>query len=185
MAPNARAPRERWVDAALAALARGGVDAVRVEVLATHIGVTKGSFYGHFAGRGELLAALLDEWERRSTNDVLAQVEAEGRSPRDRIRRVAELTFSDDLHQIDLAVRSWARHDPAVAARLRGVDNVRMDFLRAMFGAFLEDPDEVEARSTLAFSLVIGRHFIAADHPDGPGAASIRLAGELLLRPER
>ncbi|HME46923.1 MAG TPA: TetR/AcrR family transcriptional regulator, partial [Mycobacterium sp.] len=26
------------------------------------------------------------------------------------------------------------------------------------------DPDEVEARSMLAFSLAIGNHFIAADH---------------------
>ena len=33
-----------------------------------------------------------------------------------------------------------------------------------LFGALCTDPDEVEARSMLAFSLVIGNHFMAADH---------------------
>ena len=29
---------------------------------------------------------------------------------------------------------------------------------------FCPDPDDVEARSMLSFSLLIGNHFIAADH---------------------
>jgi hypothetical protein len=39
-----------------------------------------------------------------------------------------------------------------------------MDYLRSLFGAFCPDEDEVEVRSMLAFSLLIGIHFIAADH---------------------
>jgi hypothetical protein len=39
-----------------------------------------------------------------------------------------------------------------------------MDYLRSLFGAFCPDGDDVEARSMLAFSLLIGNHFIAADH---------------------
>ncbi|MBB4966126.1 TetR/AcrR family transcriptional regulator [Saccharothrix violaceirubra] len=174
--PTPRTPRERWLDAGLEALVEGGPDAVRVETLATALGVTKGGFYGYFAGRPALLDELLDEWERRCTDDVLARVEAEGGDARDRLRRAGGLTSSEDLHRLDLAVRQWARRDEAVAARLRRIDAVRLDFLRRMFATFVADPDEVEARSTLMFTLAIGRHFLAAD------AEAVRRAGEHLLR---
>ncbi|GAA3942054.1 TetR/AcrR family transcriptional regulator [Streptomyces gulbargensis] len=185
MPPTPRTPRNRWIEAGLEALARGGPEAVRVEVLAAGLGVTKGGFYGHFAGRAELLAELLDTWERRCTGDILERVAEEGGDPAERLRRAGRLTFAEELHRVDLAVREWARHDPEVAARLRRVDNVRMDFLRATYGGFLTDPDEVEARSILTFTLAIGRHFIAADHPGRTTFEAVSLAGEFLLRPHR
>jgi AcrR family transcriptional regulator len=181
--PTARTPRRRWIEAGLDALARGGPDAVRVEALAADLGVTKGGFYGYFDGRPALLAEMLDMWEDRCTNDVLARVEAEGGDPADRIRRAGQLTFSNDVHRIDIAIREWARQDPEVAARLRRVDNVRMDFLRTMFQEFIDDPEEVEARCTLAFALAIGRHFIAVDHPGRTQREAVTLAGDYLLRP--
>lgn len=179
----ARTPRTRWIEAGLEALAQGGPDAVRVETLATALGVTKGGFYGYFDGRPALLAEMLDEWERRCTGEVLARVEAAGGDAAERIRRAGELTFSEDFHRIDLAVRAWARHDQAVATRLRRVDNERMEFLRKMFGTFVTDPDEIEARSTLAFALAIGRHFIVVDHPGHTKREAVKLAGDYLLRP--
>jgi len=66
--------------------------------------------------------------------------------------------------QTDLAIRDWARRDQPVAERLRRVDNMRMEYLRSLFGAFCTDPGDVEARCLLAYSLLIGNHFIAAEH---------------------
>jgi hypothetical protein len=40
-----------------------------------------------------------------------------------------------------------------------------MAYLRALIGTFSDDADDVEARGMLAFSLAIGSHFIAVDHP--------------------
>jgi len=82
---------------------------------------------------------------------------------------------------IDLAVRDWARRDQAVADRLRRVDNRRMDYLRLLFGAICPGEDEVEARSMLAFSLVIGHHFLAADHGPRRHADVLELAARWLL----
>ncbi|WP_231618673.1 TetR/AcrR family transcriptional regulator [Nonomuraea sp. SBT364] len=178
-----RTTRARWIEAGLEALARGGPDAVRVETLAATLGVTKGGFYGYFDGRPALLAEMLDEWERRCTRELIAQADAEGGDAAARIRRVGQLSFSEDFHRVDLAVRAWAHHDEAVAARLRRIDNERMDFLRTMFGAFVTDPDEVEARSILAFSLAIGRNFMVVDHPGRTKREAVQLAGEYLLRP--
>ncbi|MCZ4125885.1 TetR/AcrR family transcriptional regulator [Streptomyces sp. H39-S7] len=178
----ARTPRERWVEEGLRTLADGGPDAVKVEALAKQLGVTKGGFYGHFADRDELLVAMLDVWERESTDEVIDRVEREGGDPKTKARRAGQLTFSDDrLLPIDLAVRDWARRDGAVAERLQRVDNRRMDLLREMIGTFCSDPDEVEARSLLAFCAAIGHHFLAADHPGRTRAEVLARAGDLIL----
>ena len=164
MAPPTRTPRHVWIDAGLEALATGGPDAVRVDVLAQGLGVTRGGFYWHFADRQGLLNEMLDTWERQCTDDVLERVERSGGDAPTRARRARALTFAPPLLSIDLAVRDWARRDPAVADRLRRVDNRRMDYLRTMFASVSDDENDVEARCLLAFSMAIGHHFIAADH---------------------
>ena len=181
MAAITRTPRSRWIEEGLRALAAGGPDAVRVEALAQALGVTKGGFYGHFADRGALLEEMLDSWERKATDEVLERVERKGGDVRTRLRRAGALTFSAELLPIDLAIRDWARRDQAVAERLRRVDNRRMDYLRSLFGALCSDEEEVEARSTLAFSLVIGHHFLAADHGARSHADVLELAASWLL----
>ncbi len=181
MAAITRTPRRRWIEAGLRALAAGGPDAVRVEALAQALGVTKGGFYGHFADRDALLDEMLDTWERMSTDEVVERVEHKGGDIGARLRRAGALTFSSELLPIDLAIRDWSRRDQAVAERLRRVDNRRMDYLRLLFGAICPDQDEVEARSTLAFSLVIGHHFMAADHGERSHADALELAARWLL----
>jgi len=181
MAAITRTPRGKWVEEGLRALAAGGPDAVRVEALAQALGVTKGGFYGHFADRNALLNEMLDTWERMSVDEVLERVERHGGDVRARLRLAGALTFSSELLPVDLAIRDWSRRDQAVAERLRRVDNRRMDYLRRLFGALCPDEDQVEARSTLAFSLVIGSHFMAADHGARSHAAALELAVRWLL----
>jgi AcrR family transcriptional regulator len=163
------------------AFAAGGPEAVRIEPLAEALGVTRGGFYWHFEDRSTLLEEILDTWERASTDEVVQRVEAEGGDARRKVRRAGALTFARDLLPIDLAVRDWSRRDPTVAERLRRVDNRRMEYLRSLFSTFCPDEADVEARSMLAFSLVIGNHFIAADHGPRSRADVLELALERLL----
>lgn len=180
----ARTPRSRWIDAGLQALAAGGPDAVRVESLARALGVTKGGFYGYFADRGALLDELLDAWERGSVDAVIERVEADGGDAPDKLRRLSLLAGSSrgQALRIDLAVRDWARRNPAVARRLKRVDNRRMDYLRTLFAAIAPDADDVEARALLFYALWIGGHFIAADHPGRRRADVVKLALDRLAR---
>lgn len=182
MAPPTKTSRAAWIEGGLRALAAGGgPDAVRVETLATSLGVTRGGFYGQFENRDALLAAMLDTWERAATDEVQEQVERRGGDPRTKVRRAGALTLSDELLPIDLAIRDWARHDAAVARRLRRVDNRRMQYLRQLFAAFCDDEEEVEGRALLAFSLVIGYQFIAADHGGRSRSDALELAVRRLL----
>jgi AcrR family transcriptional regulator len=184
MAPPTRTPRNRWIEQGLSALAAGGPDAVRVESLAHALGVSKGGFYWHFSDRQALLEEMLDAWERTWVDEVIETVEATDEDARSRLRRLFVLAAASggELLKLELAIRSWARRDKAVAERLRHVDNRRMDYMRSLFGAICEDDDDVEARCVLAFSLFIGGHFVSVDHGGRSRAEVLELALEWLTR---
>ncbi len=175
-----RTPREAWVDAALQALAAGGPDAVRVEALAAGLGVSKGGFYWHFQNRQALLEEMLDSWEQAGTEDVIARIEGEAAEPQAKLQRLFELSPTADF-AVELALRDWSRRDREVAKRLRRIDTRRMAWLRSLFEQFCADEDDVEVRSMLAYSLLIGGYFIAAQ-PDGRSRSQLlQLAVDRLL----
>src|ERR1700761_5106017 len=74
MPAAARTPRSSWTQESLRALAAGGPEAIRVEVLARALGVTKGGFYWHFDDRQALLEETLDGWERLGLDAVIDRV---------------------------------------------------------------------------------------------------------------
>ncbi len=184
MAAPIRTPRSKWIEEGLRALAAGGPEAVRIEPLAEALGVTRGGFYWHFDDRRSLLYEMLDTWERRMVDEVIQRVESQGGDARARLRRLFGIASSGEaqrLLRVELAVRDWSRRDPAVAERLRRVDNRRMDYMRPLFGSFCPDAADAEARCMLAVSLFIGNHFIAADHATRSRADVLELAlGRLL-----
>ncbi|GLZ79814.1 TetR family transcriptional regulator [Actinorhabdospora filicis] len=172
---NARTPRDNWITAGLRVLAEGGVDAVRIESLARELGVTKGGFYGYFADRPALLGEMLDVWERDVTDTVIERTEADGGDARTRLGRLFRIAAYGDgvLTDIttDSAVRDWARRDPAVAERLRRVDNRRLAYLRALFGELFTDADEVEIRASLCFMVWVANRSLDLDHGSRDPAA--------------
>ncbi|MFD0266390.1 TetR/AcrR family transcriptional regulator [Streptomyces sp. NPDC127106] len=180
-----RTPRGRWIEEGLRALAAGGPEAVRIEVLAQGLGVTKGGFYGYFRNREALLAEILDAWEEEVTEKVIERVESTGGDARAKLDQLLTLAVAADgpatSAAADLAIRDWARRDEEVARRLKRADNRRMEYLRSLFRSFCPDEDEVELRCLIAFSLRIGSHFIAADHAGRSRAEVMGLARRRLL----
>lgn len=174
MGPRARdrlGARE-WTRAGLALLGRGGVDAVRVEPLAAALGVTKGSFYWHFADRGALLDAVLAEWERRATADVIAWVEAGARRPADRLSRLFTLVArSRRAPGVEQAVRAWGARDPRARRVLARVDARRAAYVRDLLVAHGLAPAAARRRAHFLFLALVGE-FTWVSHggaPTGPG----------------
>lgn len=179
---STRTTRREWIDQALTALAAGGPEAIRVEVLARELGVTKGGFYWQFEGRAALLAAMLDTWEQSVVDQVIEQVDRGGGDARARLARLFALAGSSrELPRIELAIRNWARNDAEVAERLRRVDNRRMSYLRSLFRQFVGDEDEVEARCFLVFTVFVGSRFLVADHAGRSRSEVHEAALDLLL----
>lgn len=166
---NPRTPRRAWIEQGLRALADGGPETVRIEPLATALGVTKGGFYGYFPNRAALLQEMLDTWEREVTENVISQVESvAGSDARAKLRHLFAVVATVDHRAetgvaLDLAVRDWARRDEGVAQRLRRIDHRQADYLRSLFGEFCVDEVDVEARCLIVRSVRIGEHLIPAD----------------------
>lgn len=177
---NVRTPRGAWVGAGLQALATGGPDAVRIEALAQSLDVSKGGFYWHFKDRQALLEAMLDVWEKAMVEDVIARVESQPTDARAKLQELFDLAPSADF-AVELAVRDWSRRDSDVAKRLRRVDKRRMAWLRSLFEQFCADEDDVDARSMLTYSLLIGSYFISAQHGDKTRSQMLQLAVDRLL----
>ena len=96
------------------------------------------------------------------------------------MQQLFELAPSADF-AVELALRDWARRDRTVGKRLRRIDNRRMKYLRTLFAQFCVDEDDVEARSMLAYSLLVGSYFIAAQHDGRTRAQMLQLAVDRLL----
>jgi hypothetical protein len=56
-----------------------------------------------------------------------------------------------------------------------------MGYLRSLFAQFCVDENDVEARSMLAYSLLIGSYFIAAQHGGKTRSQVLALALDRLL----
>ncbi|WP_345463440.1 TetR/AcrR family transcriptional regulator [Nocardioides marinquilinus] len=159
-----RTPRESWVEAGLSALAAGGPDAVRIEALAGSLRVTKGGFYWHFRDRRALLDAMLDHWEATLVDRTIEAADHGGGEGRARLRRLFRAADADGLLGLEVAVRDWARRDPAVAERVARVDDRRTAYLRPLFAEFCAGPADVEGRCLLVLTLFVGESLVAATH---------------------
>ena len=156
METRTRLNRQDWVDAALEAIADGGLAAVAVVPLAERLGATKGSFYWHFPSREALIQAALAAWEQTTTSDVIAEIDAATQAPREQLRllfrRVTELAARD---RIELALLATADH-PAVRPILDRVTRRRIEFAAELFRRLEFPPAEARRRALLAYSAYLG-----------------------------
>ena len=134
---DTRLGRDDWMRAGRMALLTGGPAAVRVERLATDLGVTKGSFYWHFADRGELLEALLREWEEELSVALEALPSLTGPDGvRELMSFVAPRVVASERGELpsDAAIFAWASTDPAVARRVETAEARRIALLQTLVG---------------------------------------------------
>jgi AcrR family transcriptional regulator len=109
-----------WLRAALARLTREGVEAVRVELLARDLGVSKGSFYWHFRDRGDLLEKLLAAWEKAESDWLEGEVTEAAAATR--WARFVERTSDAQSTGMAVALAAWARQDEHVAIRMAVIE---------------------------------------------------------------
>ncbi len=166
--------REAWIGAALAAISREGVRAVRVEALARELGVTKGSFYWHFRDRAALLDAVLETWERRGTTRVIERVEAGTPTGAQRLERLVEIAFAtDEVDRIEAGIRAWGASDGRASVVLRRTDARRLDYVtEILVGAGL-DRRTAKKRAHILFLALIG-DFTFRAHGGGGSSRQVR-----------
>ncbi|WP_214322406.1 TetR/AcrR family transcriptional regulator [Nonomuraea sediminis] len=145
---------DEWAEAALAALAEGGLAAVAVEPVAARLGVSKGSFYWHFGNRQDLVAAALARWEK-NTDAVIASL-ARIADPEERMRQLMELAFGDGQDAAVSFRLISAADDPVVAEAARRVTSKRLDVMQAMLEELGQPAEEARTRVVAGYSSYLG-----------------------------
>lgn len=154
-----RLTRDDWVFAGLSALARAGSGALKADVLAKSLGVSRGSFYWHFTDLTAFHRAILDAWEDRATSQVIAAVDAAPGGRGDRLLELTRLVFGAD-GSLERQVRSWAAHDPVASAAQDRVDRRRVAYVKALFISAGFDEPQATLRARVLYLALIGQ-FVA------------------------
>lgn len=167
-----RLTRDDWLDAAFQAVVEGSFDQVRVLVLADALGVTRGSFYWHFADHAELVSALIARWREREVAANLEMAKQGSGDPRTDLELLLQTALAHagaDLGNMrfELALRGLGRRDPAVAEMLADVDGQRMELFTAKFRRYTGD-DKKAGELALLFYLAVVGSYQALSRPKNP-----------------
>lgn len=174
--------REDWITAATEVLVDRGIDAVRVDVLARELAVTRGSFYWHFKEREELLQAVLQAWRDAATEQVIHRFEGRSTDPQALIAELISLPFRGRAAQraarIELAIRAWARRDALARAAVDEVDERRIAYIAQCFSALGFAIAEARARAFVLYAYEVAESLLVRQGT----AAQKKERSELLRR---
>jgi len=158
-----RLTRDDWLDAAFQAAIKGGFGAVRVLTLADALGVTRGSFYWHFADHAELVSALIDRWYQREIAADQRLLQSKLPDPASRILHILDSAIAHSVEdreydRFEQALRSLASKDSKVAALLETVDRARLQMVHAHYFQLLQDDEMARELAALFYLAVVGSH---------------------------
>lgn len=153
-----------WIEAATAVLIDKSVDAVRVDVLAKGLNVTRGSFYWHFKDRMDLLQQLLKTWRDAATEQLIKRFEQHNKPPAGLLSEILSLPFRGEAAfrsaSIELAIRAWARRDDMARQVVNEVDAQRLNYVSQCFTALGFTTQEAGTRAFLLYSYVISESLL-------------------------
>jgi AcrR family transcriptional regulator len=162
-----------------------GIDAVRVDVLARQMGVTRGSFYWHFKDRDQLLQCVLHAWKTFATDQVIERFESSRADPRAMLKELISLPFRGKTAartaRVELAIRAWARSDAVARQAVDEVDARRIAFHAQVFSALGFSIPEARARATVLYDFEVAESLLSAQGSEAQKAERRALIERLIL----
>ncbi len=177
--PTENRSRASYFAAAMDILGQEGPSGVTITALCARLQVTKGSFYHHFRGRSDFVAALLEYWATEHASRLIRISE----SVEDPIARITVLkNIAVGLpHGAEAAIRAWSSHDPAVAAVQARVDTSREEHLhQSCLAAGVPEP-RAATLATISLSLLVGIQQLRRPAPPELVAAVFEELEQLVL----
>ena len=157
-AKQPRGSREVWLDAAKQTLLDKGVDAVKIQPLASALQLSRTSFYWFFKDRDALLEALLEEWENKNTGAIVDACEAYAETVSEAVLNLIAVFIAQEAFepQLDFAIRGWAHQSPDITGYVNTADERRLDAIRQLFQRFDVANDEADVRARTVYLTQIG-----------------------------
>ena len=150
-----------WLDQGLKTLAKDGFTALKAEPLAKAMGVSRGSFYWHFADIAAYHAAILARWHEVAAEQIIANVEAAS-NDENPLALLLRRVFSERL-TLERAVRSWASVDPAARAAVQAIDRRRLSYVEGLLTQSGLSAEIARARAQIFYWAFLG--FALSDQP--------------------
>lgn len=171
-----------WLDQGLKTLTKSGFTALKADPLAKAMGVSRGSFYWHFADVDAFHTALLKHWREVAVEQIITDIESTP-DHGDALIRLLKRVFGFKP-QTEMAMRGWAMHNPAVRKALSAIDVRRMSYVQSLLEISGLSPQTASARTQVLYWAFIG--FALAEKPLSPvqqEAVIAELIG-IALRPQ-
>ncbi|MBR1176578.1 TetR/AcrR family transcriptional regulator [Bradyrhizobium sp. KB893862 SZCCT0404] len=150
-----------WIKEGLKALAKSGFTALKADPLARAMGVSRGSFYWHFADLGAFHAAVLKRWREIAAEQIIADVEAAGDEP---LKALLRRSFGARL-DLERAVRNWAAFDAGAQGAVRAIDRRRLDYIEEQLTLRGLDRATAQVRAQILYWTFLGFALSAAPVP--------------------
>ncbi len=150
--------RTAYYDAGLELLSEGGHGSLTIAALCERLGVTKGSFYHHFADMAEYVTLLLAHWEAEHATRLIALSDSII-DPEERFDLLQGIAVGLP-HNAEAAIRAWSWNSEAVAAAQHRVDQARLNHLtRAGISAGLV-PARAKRMAKISMSVLVGMQLL-------------------------
>ena len=157
-----RLSREDWVEAGLRALAAHGHEELKADRLARRLGVSRGSFYWHFADLAAFHVAVLEHWRVRYADAIIASLDSEP-SARAKLTQLLRRTVGADP-SLEAALRAWSVSDDVARRVVDATDQVRVSYVAELLREHGVHADHAEPRAHVAYWAYLGQA-VAATRP--------------------
>ena len=182
-----RLTAQDWVDFGLTTLAHEGVEALKADVLARKLGVSRGSFYWHFSDLDAFHARVIDQWRQTATEATIADLERYD-STEERLDVLARRGFGHDA-VLEIRMRSWADSNAEAGRVLRDIDRRRQAYMEQLLADAGIAPSLAATRAQLLYWAYLGaglsRSKLTGERLDRVVAELKRVAGVMVRRRRR
>jgi AcrR family transcriptional regulator len=149
-----RLTAQDWIDFALKTLARDGFQALKADILARRLGVSRGSFYWHFAELRTFHAQVVGHWRQLATDAIIADLERLD-APEQRLETLLRRAFGQGA-LLEVRMRAWADENAEAARVLSDIDGRRKAYIEQMLVDLGVAPSLAATRTQLVYWSYLG-----------------------------
>jgi AcrR family transcriptional regulator len=149
-----RLTAQGWIDSALRVLAQRGFAALKADVLARELGISRGSFYWHFRDLADFHERLIGQWKRRATEEIIADIERYP-LPEERLDALLRHAFGHG-GSLEVRMRAWAEENECAAQAVSDIDRRRREYLEKLLVQAGVAPARAATRALLLYWTYLG-----------------------------
>ena len=154
--------RERWLDSGLEALAEEGPAGLKIDRLVRRVGLTKGSFFHHFTGRGgRTRQRCCSAWRprrRRPLDEAAASPPIT--EPHQLLEELTSMIGRPGSGlwrpELEIALRAWSFTDDEVRQTQARIDRQRLAGLEAIWQRLEPDRQQARIKALLPYLVAVG-----------------------------